>query len=1467
MNLKLPHLIILLAIQIQLLAQAPSTFERITTNDGLSDNFSLCLHQDKEGFMWIGTMTGLNRYDGKNIKSFDQEPEEGNPYFSCRVDKIKEDSDGNLWLKNISGQINFFNKSTHSYKSFPAAYNATSKNQSTSLFLHNEGIAILGFSNLGIFVVGKQEDDHPLLGKFLFDETQSDLGMLKGIYAKDINHIWVNTQKGLYYLKDLGTSKEPEFIRVDNISDKPNRSQSVLYHDMNKLYFGYSSEGLIIYDINTHETRTIPSVRNRKLHSIISVTTYRDEIQLLTAKNGLVRLDIKDYKLLYNTKTYNGHPLRNIRETFRSKDGNTWFVSPDFEGAFCLKYLDGKLKYYPTTISPKQATREPYPASCFAEDGVGNIWIGIRPNGFLFYDKQKDILRHISNSPHNSQSLISNRVQCFCLDEGQNMWIGTQFGISKTNVQENHFKAITHNNQPISEYNNKTDALYRDSYGNYWCSAYSGEIYVYDSNFELKQVYKGDDENNGFKRAIVFTILEDSKGRLWIGSKQEGLFLLDLKRYHSNLKDAQFEHFLPTLTDPKSIHGTEVYDILEDRNGRIWLANYSGGLNLINETKGGFEFIDYNALLEPVLEKTIKNGRCLLQDSKGKLWYGGVNGIVSFSLNEDYSPKNTQFFGYTTKEKSSLSYHDVGSLYEDEEGIIWIGTTGGGLNAYNPDTEEFTYYTIKDGLANNLVYATINDNEGNLWISTKNGLSKLVKNTKDIINYRTNEGLATNQFTEAKPFAYKDKLYFGTIKGLCYFAPTDIKASSKLPNILFTDLVVSNEVQKVGENTILQKDINLTQKIELKHFQNNFSLSYSTDGFHNQNDIRFEYQLKGFDNKWFEKRDNDNITYTNVPSGYYTLNIKLSSETNPSLFKIRSLKVRVTPPLLRRPLALVIYALLLGGLIVLFLRMFKKNNELQQSLKVEKEINDFKLRFFTNISHELRTPLTLIINPIKEVIKNKSVNKLGMHFLETAQNNASNLLRLVNEILDFRKIQTQNVSLNVSENEAKTFFQAISNNFGFVSEQKEINYTQNLDDLEQQVWFDLEKVEKISTNLLTNAFKYTKKGGQVAITVSIKSGNLSIVVQDTGEGFDDEMRQKAFTRYYKAESKNRTLFSQGAGIGLSLVEEFVRIHKGHINLESQKGEGSTFTVTIPCSKEAYTDQELSASTWIIGSESEALKQTQQVSSAKEETNEDTESIENTINNGQITLLLVEDNDDLRTMLEQKLKPHYNIETAENGEEGMIKAKELSPHLIVTDLLMPKMNGVDMTKALKQDFDTCHIPIIMLTAKAANEDKIEGYQTGADAYLTKPFDFEVLESRIKNLLEQRAVLQKKFGSDIEFDSPKVATDLKDQEFIKSVVDLVIKNLDDSEYTLKDISSELAYSTTPFYKKIKAISGLSPSQFIRTIKLKESAKFIKQGASINEAANYIGYSDVRYFSRQFKVQFGTTPSQYRKDHEQA
>jgi len=1441
-RLKSISILLYIIFSSQLYAQSLNNFERINVNDGLSDNHAIDIIQDKDGFIWIATMNGLNRFDGNNYINVIDNLNEIKTY-NKRIDKIVEDDFDNIWIYLFDGSYLVYNKKKHLVKNITFELGISYPNINRNLIFFNKEIAVLTYKDLGVFILDLK-NNQKVLGKYLFNsEILSKKTIISSVFVEDQNNIYINSDSGLIHLEINSKSKIGKFKYVIDYKINSVLNVQHLFSSPN-LYIGSSDQGLIKYNLVTDEVSTTKEINGINLLGITSIKFCKDFLILATRKQGILLVN-KSVNLVYHINNYKKETFGLINDIYLEKDRYIWFKSEHKSGLFRFDLTKNQLDFYPASFENNNPISESL-ISFFEIDSNDNIWVGTNNSGVIYFDNKDNKLTQIRNIPSNFKSLIADGILSFFEDKNSNIWIGTKFGISKTNIFPSKVQSIIPKKKPIYQIENKFDAIYTDSYGNMWFGSNLGDIYIYDKNHNFKFKFKIS------KKPLVESFLEDSKGRLWIGTKGEGLLMIDLKKYKNNFPQMKIIPFNDSNSD-EYLACSEIYDIAEDKEGRVWFASYGEGLHVLVADNDKFNFIDYSKYLAKELPLQIDYGRCLLIDKDSNIWFGGLNGLCRFRINEnkDILPEKVVFYKRDIRNNNALNYSDIGYLYQDKSSRIWIGTNGGGLYLYQQNSNNFINYNIKDGLANNTVCSIIEDNNYNLWISTKNGLTEFNYETGAFLNFTMEDGLPSNEFTESKSFKKNETLYFGTTKGIAYLNPKDlINETNSKTRILFTELHISNVTINVDKDGPLPEDINSIKELNLKYNENNFSLNFSTDDFKLKTQKSIEYKLENFDVNWL-KRSNGNITYTNIPPGDYQLNLRIKNK----LKTIKSLKIKITPPFWKSKLAYFIYALLVLFTTYISIVIFKKIINLQNSLRLEKNITDFKLKFFTNISHELRTPLTLIINPIREIINDKRLeNTRGEKLINIAHQNAQNLLRLVNEVLDFRKLQTKNVQLEVAETDIITFFNKITDNFRYVANKKNINFKTNLKTVKAYYWFDPEKLEKVIMNLLTNAFKFTPSNGFITVNLNADLSNFEITVIDSGEGFEFKQDDKIFNRFYKEQDAIKSFFAKGYGIGLSIVEEYVTLHRGEINLNSKIGEGTTFTVKISGEKNAYKEFEISnKSSWEVGVLFSELQNTNTI------------LIPDLLDKEfEYNILLVEDNHELLALLSEKLMVYYNLKTARNGVEAIENLKNFTPDIIITDLLMPEMNGSELTKKLKNSFETSHIPIIMLTAKAASEDKIDGYDIGADAYLTKPFEYKLLISRINNLLKQRKVLKQKFSKDLNFETRTLAKSKEDQMFIESINDFIIQKLSEPDFRLQNLYQHLGISKTVCYQKIKGITDMSPKEFVRTIKFKEAAKLLRTTSlNVSEVADEIGYSDVNYFSRQFKKQFNQTPSQFIKE----
>ncbi|KAB4433368.1 response regulator, partial [Bacteroides thetaiotaomicron] len=957
--------------------------------------------------------------------------------------------------------------------------------------------------------------------------------------------------------------------------------------------------------------------------------------------------------------------------------------------------------------------------------------------------------------------------------------------------------------------------------------------------------------------------------------------------------------------DMYSLSDNNVYCVYEDHHGRIWAATFAGGINYISQGEHGETvFINHRNNLKGYPIDVCYKTRFITSDNNGRLWVGTTTGAVAFDENFK-KPEDIQFhhFSRVPNDTKSLSNNDVHWIIATQQKELYLATFGGGLNKLISISEdghgEFKSYSVLDGLSSDVLLSIREDHKQNLWISTENGICKFVPSGERFENYDERSISFRVRFSEAaSTLTSGGDMLFGTSNGLFMFSPDSIRKSSYVPPVVFSKLMVANEDVIPGEKSILKVDLDDTQELVLSHDENIFSVQYAALDYTNPQNIQYAYILDGFEKQWTFADRQRSVTYTNLPKGDYIFRVRSTNSDGVWVDNERILNITILPSFWETPLAYVLYVCFVLLIIFVAVYILFTIYRLKHEVSVEQQISDIKLRFFTNISHELRTPLTLIAGPVEQVLKNDKLPADAREQLVVVERNTNRMLRLVNQILDFRKIQNKKMKMQVQQLNVVAFVRKIMDNFESVAEEHNIDFLFQTEKEALNLWVDADKFEKIVFNLLSNAFKYTPNGKMITVFIREDEGMVSVGVQDQGIGIAENKRKSLFVRFENLVDKN--IFNQASsGIGLSLVKELVEMHKATISVDSRLGEGSCFKVDFLKGKEHYNssvefileDSAAPLSMERIVDIANSSLQTEaaivdapdlKVSAAKEEAEE---------SSSKELMLLVEDNQELRSFLRSIFASTYRVVEASDGMEGWSKALKYLPDIIISDVMMPEKDGIEMTRELRADMTTSHIPIILLTAKTTIESKLEGLEYGADDYITKPFSATYLQARVENLLMQRKKLQNFYRDSLthvtvsetpvaqgetlaghasaepessvaeEPAMPEMSPN--DRKFMDKLVDLMEQNMDNGELVVDDLVRELAVSRSVFFKKLKTLTGLAPIEFIKEMRIKRAAQLIETGEfNMTQISYMVGINDPRYFSKCFKAQVGMTPTEYRE-----
>jgi signal transduction histidine kinase/ligand-binding sensor domain-containing protein/DNA-binding response OmpR family regulator len=1081
------------------------------------------------------------------------------------------------------------------------------------------------------------------------------------------------------------------------------------------------------------------------------------------------------------------------------------------------------------------------------EDLAGNLWIGTL-NGLYKLDKERKVFTAYFHDATDPGSIINNAIISLLVDKAGILWVATMGGVDKLDPNKKPFELYRHDpSNPRSLSHNSVAAICEDKEGVVWVGTRGDGLNALDKRTGDFTHYRHDLKDPGSLRSdTASAILEDRDGNLWIGNG-EALSLFDRK-------EKAFTHYLlnhPFLHNPAA---SPIYTLYEDRQGIFWLGTDNGIIRFDRKTG---KTISYP--YDPNKPDRISDywALAILEDSKGNLWIGpGSQALTRF----DRKTGKFTHYKHDSRKPGSISSNTIPAIYEDSKGNLWFGTGEGGLCRFDYATETFTAYTEKHGLAGNAVFSILEDNAGNLWLGTNNGLSTFSPAKQTFTNYDADDGLQSKLFTalytEAAASKGKDgTLYFGGINGFNAFHPAEIRPNRYIPPVIITQF-------KLFDKTIPGKEE--AKDIELDYDQNFFSFEFAALNYTNSHKNQYAYQLEGVDKKWIYSGSRRLASYTDIGPGTYVFRVKGSN--NDGIWNEQGTSVRLTihPPFWRTWWAYTLYGLLFIAAVLLARREIVRRERLKANLKIKqvesdklRELDTMKSHFFTNISHEFRTPLSLIQGTVEKLEKKNHSSPEGQDY-QLISRNAERLLELINQLLDLSKLEAGKLELHPQPGEITGFLKILAGSFAFLFESKHIRYSCQIPSEPIWVRFDPDKLEKIFANLFSNAYKFTPSGGEVIFSVEKEERDASLCIlkatlQDSGIGIPGAQLPKIFDRFHQVDA-SATRNNEGTGIGLALVKELVALHGGEVTVNSAENEGTAFRITLPLA--LATEKEARASAETTVQKDYSVPERFQPDSAPPVLNG------NPAGNSAAQVLVVEDQADLRRFISDQLAEQYQVQQAENGLTGYALALDTVPDLIISDVMMPGLDGLGLCQQLKTDERTSHIPLILLTAKADWESKLQGLETGADDYLTKPFKMEELQARIKNLMESRKKLRERFSKQIHINPQEISVTSTDERFLQRVLSLLETNMANAGFDVEAFSKEIGLSRTHLHRKLTALTGQAPNEFIRTVRLKRAALLLQQHhGNISEIAYAVGFSSVSYFTKCFKDFYGVTPVRVR------
>lgn len=1047
---------------------------------------------------------------------------------------------------------------------------------------------------------------------------------------------------------------------------------------------------------------------------------------------------------------------------------------------------------------------------------------------------RESIYRVNTNAPF---SINDQSIYVTYLDDADNLWIGTRKGgVNHANLKIKPFNYYSADHAGKGLISNEVRAVCKDKSGRLWIGSEDMGVTV------LEQTAKGDtyqyfNTEKPIDNRRIRSLYCDRFGFVWIGTKG------GLDRYDPRSK--MLKHYPADQRQPGSITDPNVFAMLEDSEGTMWIGTFSG-LAKYDRTNDRFVYVPQAATGGVQI-------RAILEDHQKNLWIAtedrGLTKLIRSSRSSDVSRFKAVRYMHSDGNDSSLITNRLYSLAEDGSGMIWIATNQG-LSRLNPKNNTFKNFFMKDGLPDDIIMGLLYDGKKSMWISHKKGISRMNTTTFDLQNFNVNDGLQSNEFNQNACFRdpATGALFFGGPNGLNSFFPDKIKINTDKPRTVLSQLSVMNQVLrpglKINDQVILKKSLLYTNEINLSWWNKNFTLEFAALHYANSLGNSYKYKLEGYDNHWiYTSGYMRTASYSHLPSGNYTFKVYGSNNDGVWSDTPAMLHVKILPPWWFSWWAIALY-IAVGGFMILF--VFKYISA-RIELNKNEEIHQSKLQFFTGISHEFRTPLTLIIDPLEKLISEKLDKDTIKQYHTLMHRNAKQLLLLINQLLDFRKLESGHLTLNMQQADIVAFVKTAATAFESKAKDRDIYFSVQSSVPSLNTRFDSAKLHMVLNNLLSNAFKFTADRGEITVSIGVlneENPMVVIKVRDTGVGIPAEEQKKVFDIFYQSEHSGAP--QEGSGVGLALTKELVRLHGGEIVLESVAGQGAAFSVLIPVTEEGQVPEtESAAEVFPVQQEKAGTGSAPLAASTLDLP----------------LLLLVEDHADIRHYLELNLSKAYRIIMASNGSEGFQQAIETIPDLIVSDVMMPGMNGLELCRALKSDERTSHIPVILLTARQSDESKTEGYETGADAYVTKPFNTNVLQAQIRNLLEQRQRLRELFSQGSAMEIKKIAINGTDEAFLNKVVQHIHEHLEDEAFNINALSELLLMSRSQFYRKIKALTNQSLLDFVTTIRMNKALEYLLSGEyNISETAYKVGYSMSSNFSRTFTRHFGVSPSKY-------
>lgn len=1345
--------------------------KRVTIQEGLPSNVVSDMQQDQKGFLWFSTHNGLARYDGNVVTTYLDNDSTGVSALIGRTKKALEDV---------------------TYKKL-------------WVYSSSERLTCLNM------VDGKEEKYCQEVEKLHFTKWKLVCDGMFWLWGAKDGAMLVDYRSGSFLTRrfakaEIGSSRVP---LIDSL-DKDN----VVLCTTDKVFL-YSEGRLFCIAKGMRMSRTRPFhhkmlmvsekgdvyvLRQGKLQRFSHVAYVDGEVatgDLLMGNRWILFTNRRSFSIDVRTGEVaecEGEWLIPNGRVLTDNKGRKWIYNKT--GVLRLVRQD---KLVPLILFPQQTTNYiDYERFHIVEDNHGLIWISTYGKGLFVFNQDLTQSQHFVADKLGESPIASNYLLGIIADRHDGVWVSSEYGgVSHIQVMDKGVERIYPNGEGNMDFSNVVRMVKKMNDGTVMVGTRAGSLYHYSA--DMSQVLgKSHFDSN------VYGIVQMPNGETWIGTRGKGIY---------GAKGLDFKD-------------RNVFCMASDAKHRMWIGTFGKGLSLVYPRKDGYGvktfFVDSVGLNEV---------RCMVIDKHGVLWCGTSGGLIRIPVDE--------FVKDASRYKTYVRDYEIRDVIVDRQGRLWLSASGDGLVQVEPgdgETEpKFYVFNTSNGLVNNLVQSVVDTPDGNLWISTQQGVTAWNARKKSFENYMFSRNPMGNVYNENSAVCLDDgRVVLGGNYGLTIIQPSRLSHVSGLTDVVFTSYPYSDE-------------------ITLTYEQRSLNIHFSTLDYSDVRNVKYTYRLEGFDQAWSQPSSTPWAAYQKLPAGKYLLHVKACTSDG-TWGKESTLVIRIKPPFYLTSWAIMIYVLLVLGVIILVVKFVHDKNVLRNRIRLEQELTRYKLVFFTNVAHEFRTPLTLMQGSLEKEKRIMKANRWQTELEKTIRvmdKSVQRMLRLIDQLLEFRKMQAGKLKLSLQETDAVMFVKAICRMFDDAAESKEIAYSFESSEPAHAMFLDQQMIDKVVFNLLSNAFKYTPAKGTISVSLSF-TDVLTIRVADTGVGIPQEKRAQLFSRFMQSSYTGESF-----GIGLHLTHELVRTHHGEITYQENEGGGSVFVVTIPLQKDCYE-----ASDFLV-KDSPILKAdlTKERDGQEEKTTDAVPSAPSAPLNRR-TVLLIEDDNDVREFLLSELESCFDLKVASDGKAGIAMAKELDVDLIVSDVMMPGMNGFELTKRLKNSFETSHIPIILLTALSTDENVLEGTESGADAYITKPFSSQLLMARILQLLNQREILRQKFGKVPQEIRSAMLRNEQDSLFVKRLDSIVYSRLGEQDLSVDKVAGLLHLGRTIFYKKVRGTTGYTPNEYIRVIRLRKAAELLKESEkNVSEVAYAVGFDNPYYFSKCFKEQFGMPPSQYR------